>query len=95
MEFVEDPFTNEEKERITQLYGNDFADIEPDDALLIGRWEAYKATTETQYQAQIEAIKEETQAHIEQIQINYEQSRANLQELHDLAVARFEAMSNG
>ena len=40
-------FTNAEKERINQLYGTDFENITPEDALLIGRWEAWKATQES------------------------------------------------
>lgn len=53
-------FTQEEKERINQLYGTDFKDITPDDALLIGRWEAWKATQNSEHQAKISAIKAES-----------------------------------
>ena len=59
-------FTNEEKERITQLYGNDFKDITPDDAQLIGRWESWKALNQAEYQAKMEAIKLEAQQKLEQ-----------------------------
>ena len=88
-------FTNEEKERITQLYGNDFADITPDDALLIGRWEAWKATTEAAYQAQMQSIKEQTDAVVIETRSLYEQARNNLQALQNAALARLERFDDG
>ena len=88
-------FTNEEKERITQLYGNDFADITPDDALLIGRWEAWKATTEAAYQAQMQSIKEQTDAVVIETRSLYEQARNNLQTLQNAALARLERFDDG
>ena len=87
-------FTQEEKERINQLYGNDFADITPDDATLIARWEAYKAVNDDKHAAEIEAIKAESDARLVEIQEQYAIARANLKELHDLAVARFERLDN-
>ena len=88
-------FTNEEKERITQLYGNDFADITPDDAMLIGRWEAWKATTEAAYQAQMQSIKEQTDAVVIETRSLYEQARNNLQALQNAALARLERFDDG
>ena len=88
-------FTNEEKERITQLYGNDFADITPDDAMLIGRWEAWKATTEAAYQAQMQSIKEQTDAVVIETRSLYEQARNNLQTLQNAALARLERFDDG
>ena len=88
-------FTNEEKERITQLYGNDFADITPDDAMLIGRWEAWKATTEAAYQAQMQSIKEQTDAVVIETRSLSEQARNNLQTLQNAALARLERFDDG
>lgn len=88
-------FTNEEKERITQLYGNDFADITPEDAQLIGRWEAWKATTEASYQAQMQSIKEQTETIVTETRSLYEQAKSNLETLQNAALARLERFNDG
>ena len=88
-------FTNEEKERITQLYGNDFADITPEDAQLIGRWEAWKATTEASYQAQMQSIKEQTETIVTETRSLYEQAKSTLETLQNAALARLERFNDG
>ena len=88
-------FTNEEKERITQLYGSDFADITPEDAQLIGRWEAWKATTEASYQAQMQSIKEQTETIVTETRSLYEQAKSNLETLQNAALARLERFNDG
>lgn len=88
-------FTNEEKERINQLYGTDFKDITPNDALLIGRWEAWKATQESEHRAKIEALKAESNVKAQYAQEEHEQAMHNLQELHDAALKRLEMVENG
>ena len=90
-----DEFTNEEKRRIDLLYGNDFQDITPEDAQLIGRWEAFKAVNESKHQAELKAIEDEAQEKALAARLESEQTLANLQELHDMAIARFKAVSNG
>ena len=88
-------FTQEEKERITQLYGTDFKDITPDDAMLIGRWEAWKATQESEHQAKIEAIKAETELKLRQSETEFAQAMSNLNELHQAALRRLEVIEDG
>lgn len=88
-------FTNEEKERINQLYGNDFADITPDDALLIGRWEAWKATEDEKHKAEMESMRELSETRINASREEHELAMNNLEELHRLAVERFKAVSDG
>ena len=88
-------FTNEEKERINQLYGTDFKDITPEDAALIGRFEAWKATQESEHQAKMKAIEDEMQAHVEAAQAQHEQAMNNLAELHAMAIARLERLQDG
>lgn len=88
-------FTQAEKERINQLYGNDFADIAPDDALLIGRWEAWKATQASEHQARIDAIKAESDLKLEQSKTEFEQAFANLRELHNMALERLAVIDDG
>lgn len=85
-------FTQAEKERINQLYGTDFQDITPDDALLIGRWEAWKAVNESEHQAKLDAIKAESEQKLEQSQAQYELAMQNLEELHTLALERYKGL---
>ena len=85
-------FTNDEKERINQLYGNGFNDLTPDDAELIGRWEAWKAVTESEHQAKLDAIHAETQAKLEAVQAESAKALENLEALHQAALARLEGI---
>ena len=57
-------FTNEEKEHINQLYGNDFKDVTPDDVSLIRRWERFNALNDAEFQAKQETIATESAARI-------------------------------
>lgn len=88
-------FTNAEKERINQLYGTDFKDITPEDALLIGRFEAWKATQESEHQAKMKALEDEATARMEATQAQHEQAMNNLAELHAMAIARLERIEDG
>jgi len=92
---IPDEFTNAEKERINQLYGNDFEDIKPEDATLIARFEARKARVEEQFQAEIAAFEAESKARIENSREMHEQAMSNLQEMHDAAMERLKAVENG
>ena len=88
-------FTNAEKERINQLYGNDFEGITPEDASLIGRWEAWKAVNDAEFQAKVTAIEAESKAKLEQSEALHRKAKTNLEELRDAALARLEAIDNG
>ena len=88
-------FTKAEKERINQLYGNDFKDIKPDDALLIARWEQFKAENDANFNEMTRAIQEETRARLEECKKTSDLARENLKELHDLAKARYARFENG
>ena len=88
-------FTNAEKERINQLYGNDFEGITPDDAQLIARWEQYKAESEQANKAEIEALKAETEARLQSIREQHEIAVNTLYELRDKAYERLERVENG
>lgn len=93
MQFPE--FTNAQKQRIDQLYGNDFEGITPEDALLIAQWEQAKAVNDAEFQAKISAIEAETQARIENSREMHEQAMSNLHEMHDAAMERLKAVENG
>lgn len=90
-----DEFTNEEKHRIDVLYGTDFKDITADDAKLIARYEAYKAKNDAIVQAEIEAIKAESETKLAYAQEQQTQAMNNLNELHERAIARLEKIENG
>lgn len=93
MEFPD--FTNEEKDRINELYASDFADITPDDALLIARFEQSKALNDAEFQAQQDALQAETQAKIDLSAEYYEQAITNLNEQHEAAMRRLGAFNDG
>ena len=88
-------FTNEQKQRIDYLYGNDFKDITPDDAMLIAQWEQAKALNDAEFQAKISAIEAETQAKVENSREMHEQAMSNLKEMHQAAMKRLESVENG
>lgn len=92
---IEATFTNEEKDRINNLYVNGFEDITPDDAELIGRWEAYKAQQDAEFQAKLDAIREENEMRLQQAQTVYETAIDNLNALANAAIARFERLNDG
>lgn len=88
-------FTNEEKHRIDELYGNDFQGITPEDATLIGRWESAKALMEDEHNAKIEFMRQESQVAIEQAAEQAAYAMETLEKCRDEALARLEAVSNG
>lgn len=90
-----DEFSNEEKQRLDQLYGNDFKDITPDDAQLIARYEAWKAVNESKHKAEIESIKAETAIRIENARKQSEYALSTLKELRDRARNRYERVNDG
>lgn len=88
-------FTNAEKEKINQLYGNDFEGITPDDAQLIARWEQYKAESKQASRAQNEALRAESEARLQSIREQHEIAVNTLYELRDKAYERLERVENG
>jgi len=93
MQFPE--FTNAQKKRIDQLYGNDFEGITPEDALLIAQWEQAKAVNNAEFQAKMSAIEAETQAKMENSRELHEQAMDNLREMHQAAMERLKAVEDG
>ena len=87
-------FTKAEIERINLLYGTDFVDIKPDDALLIGRWEQHKALQEAEYQAKMDAMKAETEAKIKESKALADEAMKNLKEQQAIALKRLEVFEH-
>lgn len=90
-----DEFTKTELERINQLYGTDFEGITPDDAMLIGRWEAHKARRDEEFRAKMKAFEDEAAARIENSNAITVQAFENLNELHERALAHLERVEDG
>ena len=90
-----DEFTNEEKNRIDELYATDFKDIKPNDVKLIARFERFMAKQEDEHIQHIEIMKKESEALIKANEAQKKKALANLQELHDAAIARLENIENG
>lgn len=90
-----DEFTNTEKQRLDQLYGNDFEGITAQDAPLIARYEAWKAKQEAEHVAKMEMIQAETQAKIKAAKKQSDYAMQTLKELRDKARQRYERATNG
>ena len=82
-------FTNEEKERITQLYGNDFADATPDDYKLIARWEQAKAESAAKFEMENSLIREELEA---RKKLMLDQTQHALDTVNELKIAALERL---
>ena len=89
-----DEFTKAEIDRINKLYGTDFKDIQPEDALLIARYEAVKAANSTEVKAKVEAIQAESQAKMKQDEELYLIAKNNLEILANAAKAKYKAVKD-
>ena len=87
-----DEFTNDEKNRITELYGNDFADATPDDFQLIKRWETAKARLDAENSERNTILREEMEARIEMFQDQTRHAMNALDELKEAALSRLKAV---
>lgn len=87
-------FTTEEKDRINVLYGTGFEDITPEDAELIGRWEAWKAVNDANIKAENEAREELSALKIKQCEAQHEYAMETLREMRDHAKARLERVGD-
>lgn len=85
-------FTSKEQDRINQLYANNFEGIQPEDAELIARWEAWKATQESEHKAKVKAINAEMQARLQHSETLAGQAMKDLADLRDAAMARLERL---
>ena len=88
---VED-FTKEEMRRLDIIYSNDMKTATLDDLELIIRWERAQAVREFTMSEQLRLMKEESAAKLEAAQRESDQAIANLNELHDAAIKRYEEM---
>lgn len=91
--YLED-FTNEEKERINQLYGNEFAEASYDDIQLIIRWEYSKGVYDGVNSEEARLMREKTQADIDKTRAEADLARAEFEALVNKAKARYEEVSD-
>ncbi len=87
-------FTNSEKQRIDQIYGNDFQDVTPEDIPLIQKWEQHKATMAAMHSAEIKALEEQNAAKLAAIEAQAEYSMETLKELRRKAAQRYERVND-
>lgn len=88
-------FTNEEKERINQIYGNDFKNMSPDDVQLVIRWERAKAELETLQSESMRVLYQESIARQEQSIERHETAMDTLTALCNAAHEKYERAKNG
>lgn len=90
-----DEFTQAEKARIDELYGNDFVGITPEDMPLIQRYERYKALNDARFKAEIEAMQKEANAKIVEAHETALLARELLEEHAKRSRERWEMLRNG
>jgi hypothetical protein len=88
-------FTNEEKDVINRIASGNLEGITKEDLDVYTRFQTSKAVADEKLQAELQALKDETAAKIEQAQAVNDAAVANLEAQRDLALARLEAVKNG
>ena len=88
-------FTNEEKDVINKIASGDLEGITQEDLEVYTRFQTSKAIADEKLQAELQALKDETAAKIEQSKAVNDAAIANLEAQAELAKARLEAVQNG
>ena len=88
-------FTDEEKEIVNRIASGNLEGITEDDLDVYTRFQTSKALADTKLQAELQALKDETDAKIEQAQAVNDAAVANLEAQAELAKARLELVKNG
>ena len=88
-------FTNEEIDVINKIASGDLEGITPADLEVYTRFQTSKAIADEKLQAELQALKDETEAKIEQSKAVHDAAIANLEAQRDLALAKLEAVKNG
>ena len=88
-------FTNEEKDIINKMAVGEIEEITPEQLEIYTRYQVSKALAEERFQAEMQALKDETDAKIEQSKQVNNAAIANLEAQAALAQARLEAVKNG
>lgn len=88
-------FTNEEIDVINKIASGDLEGITPADLEVYTRFQTSKAIADEKLKTELQALKDETAAKIEQSKTVNDAAIANLEAQRDLALARLEAVKNG
>lgn len=88
-------FTNEEIDVINKIASGDLEGITPEDLEVYTRFQTSKAVADEKLQAELQALKDETDAKIEQSKAVNDAAVANLEAQRDLALTRLEMVKNG
>lgn len=88
-------FTNEEKDVINRIASGDLERITKEDLDIYTRYETSKALADEKLQAELQALKDETAAKIEQSKAVNDAAVANLKAQAELAKARLKAVQDG
>ena len=88
-------FTNEEKDIINRIASGDLEGITKDDLDVYTRFQTSKALADEKLQAELQALKDETNAKIEQAQALNGAAIANLEAQAELAKARLKVVQDG
>lgn len=88
-------FTNEEKDVINRIASGNLEDITPEDLEVYTRFQTSKAVADEKLQAELQALKDETAAKIEQSKAVNDAAIANLEAQAELAKARLKAVQDG
>lgn len=88
-------FTNEEKDVINKIASGDLEGITPEDLEVYTRFQTSNALADEKLQAELQALKDETAAKIEQSRAVNDAAVANLEAQAELAKARLKAVQDG
>lgn len=88
-------FTNEEKDVINRIASGNLEGITKDELDVYTRFQTSKALADEKLQAELQALKNETDAKIEQSKAVNDAAIANLEAQAELAKARLELVKNG
>lgn len=88
-------FTNEEKDVINRIASGNLEGITKEDLDVYTRFQTSKAVADAKLQAELQALKDETAAKIEQSKAFNDAAVANLEAQRDLALARLEMVKHG
>ena len=88
-------FTNEEIDVINRIASGNLEGITKADLDVYTRFQTSKAIADEKLQAELQALKDETDAKIEQSKAVNDAAVSNLEAQRDLALARLKAVKNG
>lgn len=90
-----DEFSERERKQIDDIYRREFQEMSAEEVQLLMRWNAAQAKADELVKAQIETMRAESAARIEEARKTEEKARKNLADLAKRAKKRLEAIEEG